>query len=74
MRIILIYSRGRYASGMCVQCMAGAMAAGASATGIRAWLVARSPAWLTPDRRRRMTIGLIVCGVLAAGLIGPSAV
>jgi hypothetical protein len=58
---------------MCVQCMAGAMAAGASATGMRAWLVARSPAWLTPARRRRLTVGLIVCGVLAGGLIGPAA-
>ncbi|MBJ7518120.1 MAG: hypothetical protein JHC84_00370 [Solirubrobacteraceae bacterium] len=59
---------------MCVQCMAGAMAAGASATGMRAWLVARSPAWLTPERRRAMTIGLIVCGVLAGSMIGPTAV
>lgn len=58
---------------MCAQCMAGAVAAGASATGIRAWLVARSPSWLTPARRRRLTVGLIVCGVLAGGLIGPTA-
>lgn len=57
---------------MCAQCMAGAMAAVASATGIRAWLVARSPAWLTPVRRRRLTAALIVCGVLAGGLIGPA--
>jgi hypothetical protein len=54
--------------------MAGAMAAGASATGIRAWLVARSPAWLTPVRRRRLTVGLVACAVLAGGLIGPTAV
>lgn len=59
---------------MCVQCMAGAMAAGASATGMRAWLVAKSPAWLTPKRRRAMTAVLIACGVLAGGLIGPTAV
>lgn len=57
-----------------MQCMAGAMAAGASATGMRAWLVARSPAWLTPSRRRGLTVGLIICGVLAGGLIGPTAV
>lgn len=59
---------------MCVQCMAGAMAAGASATGMRAWLVARSPSWLTPARRRAITVGLIACGVLAGSIIGPTAV
>lgn len=59
---------------MCVQCMAGAMAAGASATGMRAWLVARSPAWLTDTRRRALTVGLIACGVLAGAIVGPTAV
>lgn len=54
-----------------MQCMAGAMAAGAGATGMRAWLVARAPAWLTDRRRRLATRGLLVAGLLAAGAIGP---
>lgn len=58
---------------MCMQCVAGAMSAGAAATGVRAWLVARSPAWLTPSRRRHLTRALLVAGVLAAALVGPSA-
>lgn len=56
-----------------MQCMIGAMSAGATATGLRAWLVARRPRWLTPARRRRLTCVLLALGVLAAGVIGPSA-
>lgn len=58
---------------MCTQCMIGAMSAGATATGLRAWLVARSPLWLTPSRKRHLTYMLLVLGVIAAGLIGPAA-
>jgi len=57
---------------MCVQCMMGAMAAGAGATGVRAWLVARAPLWLTPRRRTLLTRGLLVVGVIGAGLVGPT--
>jgi len=57
---------------MCVQCMMGAMAAGAGATGIRAWLVARAPLWLTPRVRTLLTRGLLVAGVIGAGLVGPT--
>jgi hypothetical protein len=57
---------------MCVQCIAGAMAAGAAATGTRAWLVAHAGRWLTPGRRRALTGVLIVAGVLGAGVIGPT--
>ncbi len=57
---------------MCMQCMAGAMTAGAAATGARAWLVALAPRWLTPARRRYATRALLVLGVFAGGLIGPS--
>lgn len=57
-----------------MQCMIGAMSAGATATGLRAWLVARSPRWLTPGRKRHLTYTLLALGVLAAGLVGPSAV
>lgn len=55
-----------------MQCMMGAMAAGAGATGTRAWLIARAPVWLTPERRMLITRGLIAAGVLGAGLIGPT--
>lgn len=55
---------------MCMQCMAGAMAAGAGATGMRAWLVARAPRWLTPGRRTALTRGLLVAAVVGAGLVG----
>ncbi len=57
-----------------MQCMAGAMTATAAATGTRAWLVARAPAWLTPGRRRTATRALIALGVLGSGVIGPTAV
>lgn len=56
-----------------MQCMIGAMSAGGAATGLRAWLVARAPCWLTPARQRLLTRALLVLGVLAAGVIGPSA-
>jgi hypothetical protein len=57
---------------MCVQCIAGAMAAGAAATGTRAWLVAHAGRWLTAGRRGVLTGVLIVAGVLGAGVIGPT--
>jgi len=56
---------------MCMNCMAGAMMAGASATGLRAWLVVRFGSWLTPQRRRRVTVGLCAAGVLAASVAVP---
>ena len=31
-----------------VQCIAGAMTAGAAATGLRGWIVGYAGAWLTP--------------------------
>jgi hypothetical protein len=48
------------------------MAAGAAATGIRAWLAAHAGRWLTPRRKRAITGALIVAGVLAAGVVGPA--
>jgi hypothetical protein len=58
---------------MCIQCMATAMTAGASATGIRAWLAQRGFTWLTPTRMRRITIGLISAALLlSAGMLGGS--
>jgi hypothetical protein len=39
--------------------MAGAMTAGAAATGMRAYVAAHAPAWMTPARLRAATIGLL---------------
>jgi hypothetical protein len=58
---------------MCMQCVAGAMSAGAGATGTRAWLVARFGHLMTPARKGALTVALIVGGVLAGGVIGPGA-
>jgi hypothetical protein len=58
---------------MCVQCMLGAMTAGAGASGARAWLATRFPTWMSPSRRRQVSRVLLVAGVLAAGIVGPSA-
>ncbi len=52
---------------MCMQCMATAMAAGAAATGLRAWIGARQPRWMTPRRLKLATAAILVIGVLAAG-------
>jgi hypothetical protein len=57
---------------MCVQCVAGAVAAGAAATGSRWWLVARFRDSLTPARKKALSAILISAGVLAAGAIGPT--
>jgi hypothetical protein len=57
---------------MCIQCMAGAMAAGAAVTGSRWWLVARFRRALTPGRRKALSALLIAAGVLAAGAVGPT--
>lgn len=54
---------------MCMQCVAGAMAAGAAATGLRAWLGARSPRWLTPGRMKATTVAILSFAVLAAGTV-----
>ncbi|HTU16401.1 MAG TPA: hypothetical protein VMF31_14535 [Solirubrobacterales bacterium] len=49
--------------------MAGAsVVATASATGLRAWIGARRPGWLTPKLMKVTTACLLTLGVLAAGL------
>jgi hypothetical protein len=45
------------------------MTTGAAATGARAWLVARRPAWLTRRRRRALSGLAIASAVVAAGLL-----
>jgi hypothetical protein len=57
---------------MCVQCMAGAMTAAAGATGARTWLVSRFGHLMTPRRKRALSALLIVAGVIASGVIGPT--
>lgn len=53
---------------MCAQCMTTAAVAVGAAGGMRAWLAARQPAWLTPARLRRATAGLMSLAVIAAGI------
>lgn len=58
---------------MCMQCMVGAMTAGAGATGARSWLATRHWAWLTPLRLRRITFALLAAALIASAvLIGGS--
>ena len=72
-RVLADMLAGASPSTMCMQCMIGAMSAGATATGPRAWLIARKSRWLTPSRQRHVTYALIALGVLAASVIAPSA-
>ncbi|MEX0620362.1 MAG: hypothetical protein WD181_02160 [Solirubrobacterales bacterium] len=52
-----------------MQCVAGVtVAATASATGLRAWLGAKRPDWLTPGRMKLMIAGLLTVGVIAASI------
>jgi hypothetical protein len=57
---------------MCMQCMIGAMGAGAGATGARSWLATRHFSWLTPKRLRAVTVSLLAAALLAstAGVSG----
>jgi hypothetical protein len=52
-----------------MQCMMGAMTAGAAATGTRSWLATRRWAWLTRVRLRRLTIGLLVGALVASATV-----
>ena len=54
---------------MCMQCVTGAaVAATASATGLRAWLGARKGRPLSPRVMRLGTAVIITAGVVAAGI------
>ena len=57
---------------MCAQCMAGAAAAVGGASGLRAWLAVGRPGWMTEARLKRLTFGLSVAAILAAGALGNS--
>ncbi|HEX6390889.1 MAG TPA: hypothetical protein VFZ89_15620 [Solirubrobacteraceae bacterium] len=54
-----------------MQCMAGAMTAGAGATGARAYLAHKRYTWLTARRMRALTLTLLGVALLAsATLVG----
>jgi len=55
-----------------MQCMMGAMTAGAGASGVRSWLGHRGRRWLTPARLRRITIALVVASLGVSSLISGS--
>jgi hypothetical protein len=59
----------QYSKLMCVQCMMGAMSAGASATGARSWLGSRRWSWLTQRRLRRITFALLAAALVAASTL-----
>ena len=44
------------------------MTVGVGATGLRAFVAARQPRWLTPARLRLATAILITAGILAVGI------
>jgi hypothetical protein len=52
-----------------MQCMMGAMSAGAAATGTRSWLATRRWAWLTPQWLRRITFGLIGAALILSATV-----
>jgi hypothetical protein len=54
---------------MCVQCMMGAMTAGAGATGARAFIAANRPAWLSLAALRVITIALLVAALVASTVL-----
>ena len=55
-----------------MQCMMGAMGAGAGATGTRAWLAHRGFRWLTPRWLRAITLGLLAAALLVASTLSGS--
>lgn len=54
---------------MCMQCMATAMSATATAAGTRAYIAQKHFAWVTPKRLHRITVVLIAAALLASGLV-----
>jgi hypothetical protein len=54
---------------MCIYCMYTAMGSTAAASGIRSWLHTRRFEWLTPERMRRVTIGLVIAALVASSTL-----
>src|SRR3954452_25604372 len=57
------------ANAVCMQCMIGAMGAGAGATGTRAWIAHRGFRWMTPRRLRAITLALLAAALLVASTL-----
>jgi hypothetical protein len=55
-----------------MQCMIGAMGAGAGATGTRAWIAHRGYRWMTPRRLRAITAALLAGALIAASTLSGS--
>ena len=64
--------RSSYSWAMCAQCMATAAAAVGGASGLRAWLVTKGFAWLTPSRQKALTAVLVVTAVLVSAMVSGS--
>jgi hypothetical protein len=54
---------------MCMQCVAAAMSAGATAAGTRSFIAARHFAWVTPRRMRAISAGLLAAALIASALL-----
>lgn len=53
---------------MCMQCMGTAVVAVSSASGIRAYLAARRPGWVTPGRLKFASAMLMALAVFGSGI------
>jgi hypothetical protein len=52
-----------------MQCLYTAMASTGAAAGARSWLQTRRYRWLTPQRMRRITIGLVAGALIASATL-----
>lgn len=52
-----------------MQCMMGAMTAGAGATGVRAFIAAHRPAWLSLGALRVVTFALLAAALVASTVL-----
>jgi hypothetical protein len=51
-----------------MQCMMYAATSVGAAGGVRSWVAAKQPNWMTPRRLRILTAALLTVAVLAAGI------
>ena len=49
--------------------MMGAMSAGATVSGARSYLGTRRWAWLTPQRLQRMTLAMVIAGLVLSATV-----
>jgi len=57
-----------YSGPMCAGCMTTAATAAGAAAGLRAWMAARAPVWLTPARLKAASATLIAIAVSIAAV------